>query len=232
MEIISLPWSWMNRQLMQRCQCSWSKSIPSSVLDAPIQSVLVYLHLLLRPNQWHTLRARNPTLWPNLRRAFLTMEKRNYAKAKNSCKFSKSIKIMINYHQMTYVSGSLSALSAWPGTSMWMKHERSFISIMHGLFTNSWNDVSNGISWKVFSLKKKKKIAHGIDCQMKQVNSMDKLSQITYDCSQDRGPSWKQLVSLVAINRPVAQFKKKKKFILIIEWIQNCIKSIGSTTNC
>lgn len=47
-------------------------------------------------------------------------------------------------------SGSVSALSAWPGTSIWMKHERSLISVMHGLFTNSWNDVS---SEKSFSIK-------------------------------------------------------------------------------
>lgn len=42
----------------------------------------------------------------------------------------------------SYESGSVSALSAWPGTSIWMKHERSLISVIHGLFTNSWNDVS------------------------------------------------------------------------------------------
>lgn len=36
-----------------------------------------------------------------------------------------------------YLSGRACALSAWPGTSTWMKHDRSFISDMHGLFTNS-----------------------------------------------------------------------------------------------
>lgn len=84
---------------------------------------------------------------------------------KKRLKLSKHIKLMINYRWMTYESGSLSALSAWPGTSMWMKHERSFISVIHGLFTNSWNDVST--LRKVFSLQK---IAHKIDCQMKQDN--------------------------------------------------------------
>lgn len=46
----------------------------------------------------------------------------------------------------SYLSGNACALSAWPGTSTWMKHERSLISIMHGLFTNSWNDESNRIN--------------------------------------------------------------------------------------
>lgn len=41
----------------------------------------------------------------------------------------------------TYESGRLSALSACPDTSMWMKHERSLISVIHGLFTNSWNEL-------------------------------------------------------------------------------------------
>ena len=52
----------------------------------------------------------------------------------------------------TYDSGSLSALSAWPGTSMWMKQLRSLISVMHGLFTNSWNDVSDA-KHKSFPIK-------------------------------------------------------------------------------
>lgn len=41
-----------------------------------------------------------------------------------------------------YESGSVSALSACPGTSIWMKHDLSFISVIQGEFTNSWNDVS------------------------------------------------------------------------------------------
>lgn len=42
----------------------------------------------------------------------------------------------------SHLSGSLSAFSSWPGTSMCMKQERSLISVMHGLFTNSWNELS------------------------------------------------------------------------------------------
>lgn len=41
-----------------------------------------------------------------------------------------------------YLSGSVWALSACPGISTWMKHDRSLISVMHGEFTNSWNDES------------------------------------------------------------------------------------------
>lgn len=44
----------------------------------------------------------------------------------------------------SHSSESAAALSACPGTSMWMKHERSLISVMHGLLTKSWNDESIG----------------------------------------------------------------------------------------
>lgn len=40
-----------------------------------------------------------------------------------------------------YESGRMSALSACPDTSTWMKHDRSLISVIHGLFTNSWNEL-------------------------------------------------------------------------------------------
>lgn len=43
----------------------------------------------------------------------------------------------------TYESGNVCALSPWPGTSTWIKHDRSLISDIHGLLTNSWNEASN-----------------------------------------------------------------------------------------
>lgn len=59
-----------------------------------------------------------------------------------------SIKLVhcTNFH--TYLSGSAAALSACPGTSTWMKQERSFISDMLGLFTKSWNDASVRVAEK------------------------------------------------------------------------------------
>lgn len=45
----------------------------------------------------------------------------------------------------TYESDKFSALSACPGASTWIKHERSLISVIQGLLTKSWNDESEKI---------------------------------------------------------------------------------------
>lgn len=58
----------------------------------------------------------------------------------------------------TYFSARGPELSACPGTSTWMKQDRSLISDMLGLLTKSWNDASL-MSVKIMSLSVQKSVA-------------------------------------------------------------------------
>jgi len=42
----------------------------------------------------------------------------------------------------TYESGRVSALSSWPGTSIWINIDLSLISLIHGWLTKFSNDIS------------------------------------------------------------------------------------------
>lgn len=76
---------------------------------------------------------------------------------------------------------------------MWMKHERSLISVMHGEFTNSWNDVSDeNEANKVFPLK------------MNRLPEKNVTNISTYDYIQDHERSWIQRVSLAVTDRPAS----------------------------
>lgn len=72
-----------------------------------------------------------------------------------------------------------------------MKHERSLISVIHGLLTNSWNDESNSSKSEL----------------NKRINAIETLAAgftycVTYDCIQDHEQSRKRLASLVATSHP------------------------------
>lgn len=60
----------------------------------------------------------------------------------------------------TYESGKVSALSACPGASTWIKHERSLISVIQGLLTKSWNDESDKIKMKNYYFSPKNVLYH------------------------------------------------------------------------
>lgn len=147
----------MNQRRKQRYRCNWWESSPSIELHEPIQNGPIHLHRHPLPIQWCISHAKSPISSPNPHQAFSTMGRQTWkiTTFKKCVRNHNKCEMMNCGAKTTHESGNLSALSAWPGTSIWMKQERSLISVMHGLFTNSWNDASNGkcLRGKVFPLK-------------------------------------------------------------------------------
>lgn len=147
----------------------------------------------------------------------------------NICFNLKAFKGSSSIKTCTYFSGSGPALSACPGTSTWMKHERSLISDIDGLLTKSWNDAS--LSWA----KSKK---NRTKCQWRSnevpINEIIKMNlSSTHDCILNHG-QWERLhVSLVASNRPVVVSvsvnEKKRKEKTKRNWLK---KILSRTKRC